>query len=221
MKKILTAVLFAGVLLSASLSWAQANAPAPAAPSIAVPAAAAQQAPGAPAPAPEPLPAWLEYKPTYTGEENDIANPHRTADEMTTWAQQAAADVLSFSPDDYDAKMTGFKKYFVKQGWQLYTAYLKDSRVVEMVGAGGYSISAIVTEVPEIVNQGASGGAYHWIMRMPITIGFYKKDPASGDTKTGPSAKFYLFIDVLRVAQGGGDDGVAITNWRIMDVPKN
>ena len=204
MKKILTALLFSGVLLSAPLSWAQENAAAP----------PEQQAPAGPPPA------WLDYKPTYTGEESDISNPHRTAEEITTWAQQAAADVLSFSQADYADKMNGFKKYFVQQGWQLYTAYLKDTKVINMVGDGGYSVGAIVDEVPEIVNQGASGGAYHWIMRMPITISFFKKDPVTGETKAGASGKFFLFLDVLRVAEGGGDNGIAITNWRIMDVPK-
>ncbi len=115
--------------------------------------------------------------------------------------------------------MTGFRKYFVPQGWQLYMAYLKDTKVMDMVGSGGYTIGAIVTEVPEIVNKGATGGAYHWILRMPITISFFKKDQ-SGDSKTGPTGKFYLFMDIMRVAQGGGDDGIAITNWRMMDVPK-
>lgn len=220
MKRILAAIFFAGILLNgvlsnSSFSWAQDNAAAPP-PVAAAPAAPGQQ--GVPATA-EPMPSWLEYKPSYTGEENDIANPHRTTDEMAMWAQQAAADVLTFSQDDYSKRMAGFKKYFLQQGWVLYTAYLKDTRVLEMIN-GGYAIGAIVSEVPEIVHSGATNGAYHWILRMPITISFFKKDPASGKAKTGPSGKFYLFMDVMRVSEGYGDDGIAIINWRVMDVPK-
>jgi hypothetical protein len=229
MKKILTAVLFAGVLLSASFAGAQENAaatpPSAAAPlpaaATAPPSAAAPVSPAQQAPASTELPAWLQYKPTYTGEENDIANPHRTSDEMTTWAQQAAADVLTFDKANYSDRMSGFKKYFVLQGWQLYAGYLRDSKILSMVHDGGYAVGAIVDEVPEVVHSGATNGAYHWIMRMPITVSFFKKDPATGDMKTGPSGKFYLFLDILRVPQGGGDDGIAIINWRIMDVPKN
>lgn len=218
MKRILTAVFFAGILLSSFFSWAQDNVAAPSPPATSPP-------PAAPAPVQEAVPAangqlpsWLEYKPSYTGEENDIANPHRTTDEMTTWGQQAAADVLTFTQGDYARRMAGFKKYFLQQGWVLYTAYLRDTKVLDMIN-NGYSIGTIVTEVPVVVKSGATGGAYHWIMRMPITISFFKKDPASGDAKTGPSGKFYLFMDVMRVSEGGGD-GIAIANWRVMDVPK-
>ena len=206
MRNILAAAFFAGAIVFSSLVCAQGNVAAP---------ADQQAAPAAP------RPAWLEYKPAYLGEETDIGNPHRTTEEITTWSQQAAAEVLSFSKENYTDKMGSFKKYFVQQGWSLYTAYLKDTKIIDMVGEGGYSIGTIVDEVPEIVNQGSSAGAYHWILRMPITITFFKKDPVTGETKAGSSGKFFLFVDVLRVAAGGGDDGIAIANWRVMDVPKN
>ncbi len=237
MKRVLIAILFMGVLAGSTFSWGQDNnAAAPPTAQQAAPAAATAETPpaatvpaGTPTPAaqqqpaaqPGQLPSWMEYKPAYTGEENDITNPHRTTEEITTWTQQAAADVLTFSSDDYKGKITGFKRYFVTQGWEQYVAYLKDTKAIDKVSVDGYSIGAIVDEAPQIINQGSSNGAYHWILRMPITISFFKKDPASGETKTGPSGKFYLFMDVLRVAQGGGDDGIAITNWRVMDVPKN
>jgi len=203
MNKILAAVFLAVVLSAAPAAWADSPAAAPDGTTTQ-------------------LPAWLQYKPVYKGEENDIANPHRTADEMATWAQQAAADLLSFSKDDEEAKMAAFRqKYFVDQGWQLYTAYLKDAKILDMVDGQGYSVTTIVSEVPEIVNKGSAGGSYHWILRMPITISFYKKDPATGESKPGNSAKFFLFIHALRVADGGGTDGLAIMDWRVVDVPKN
>jgi hypothetical protein len=190
------------------------------------PAPSLAQQGAAPPPAPaaaQPLPSWLEYKPAYVGEENDISNPHRTTEEITTWAQQAAADVLTFDKDNYTAKMVSFKKYFAPMGWDQYTEYLKDTKVVDMVGGNGYSIGAIVDEVPQIVNQGTTNGAYHWILRMPLTISFFTKDAASGQAKTGPSGKFYLFVDILRVAKNsgiGGEDGIAIISWRVMSPPK-
>lgn len=179
-----------------------------------------QQQPAAPAaPAAEAKPAWMEYKPSYAGEESDISNPHRTHDEITTWAQQAVVDVLSFSRDNYNDKVNGFKKYFAPQGWQLYVNYLKDSKIVDVVGQG-YTIGAIVNDTPEIVNQGSSAGAYHWIMRMPVTISFYQKNE-DGTPKPATSSKFFLFVDVLRVTQPGSEGGIAITNWRMMESPKN
>lgn len=207
MKGISAAVFLAAMLSGASLAWAQGTPPA------------APQ--GAPAQVPLKKPAWLQYKPAYTGEENNIANPHRTNDEITAWAQEAAADVLSFSREEQSAKLKGFEKYFNPKGWQLYVAYLKDSKILNMVDEDSYFVRTIVTQPPEVVNRGASNGVYHWIVRMPITISFFKKDPEAGESKPGPVGKFYLFVDISRLAEGGGDEGIAIVNWRVMDVPKN
>jgi hypothetical protein len=201
MKKILPAFFLVAILAVPAFCMAQES-PAPAT----VPGA--QQ------------PSWLEYKAPYAGEENNIANPHRTAEEMATWSQQAVADMLSFGPADYKEKLIGFKKYFVESGWQLYTAYLKDAKIVSMVGEGGYSVGAIVNDIPENVSHGAAGGAYHWVMKMPITISFFTTDP-EGNTKTGASGKYLLYMDIVRVAEGGeGENGIAIDNWRVDPMPK-
>ena len=176
------------------------------------PSSYAQDKPPAATPS-APLPDWLAYKNPYVGEENDIGNAHRTSDEMALWAQQAAADVLSFGADDYAAKMESFKKYFAQQGWQMYTAYLKDSKIADTVTQNGYSVGAIVDRTPDIVSYGPLDGSFHWIIKMPITVSFFSTD-ASGHTRTGGSGKYTLFVDVVRVPQGG-DNGVAINNWRV------
>lgn len=207
MRGIPAIVLLAAVLSGAPFAWAQGTPPA---------------AQSAPAPAPsKPVPDWLKYKPAYTGEEDNIANPHRTNDEIEAWAQQAAADVLSFSRDGQDAKIKSFEKYFNPQAWQLYISYLKDSKILNMVDEEGYAVRTIITQSPQVAQRGPVNGVYHWIVRMPITISFFKKDPVSGEQKNGPVGNFYLFVDISRLAQGGGEDGIAIVNWRVMDVPRN
>lgn len=166
-------------------------------------------------------PSWMEYKPSYAGEESNIANPNHTRDEMTSWAQAAAAEVLTFDKTGYNERMKILAKYFAADGWTGYSEYLKSSKVLDMVMSQGYSVSAIVADVPEIVNQGAVSGVYHWIMRMPITISFTKAAAPGAAPQEGPAGKFYLFMDVMRVAEGkGGSNGLAITKWRIMDMPK-
>ncbi len=180
----------------------------------AVPAVAQAQSGSSAAPAGNALPSWMQYKNPYVGEENDISNPHRTGEEIETWSEQSAADVLSFSKDSYEWKMRRFRKYFTDSGWTQYTDYLKTSRILDMVSSDKYSIGAIVDELPLIINQGDVGGAYNWILRMPVTISFFTKG-ATGAEQTGPSAKFYLFIAVTRVANGGGQNGIAISNWRM------
>jgi hypothetical protein len=218
MKISLTVSLIAAALFCAAPALAQT--PPPPAPMQVQPAPAQiQPAPAQAAPEAETAPAptdWMTYKNPYVGEENDIGNPHRTPDEIATWAQQAATDVLSFTPADYKDKLNGFKKYFVPQGWQLYTAYLKDSNLLSMVTDQGYSVGTIVDSHPEIVNSGAVDGVYHWIVKAPVTISFFITD-ASGKIKPGAAGKYNLFIDMARVA-AGGQDGVAISNWRVDNI---
>lgn len=199
MKKILMAALLAAILFAPSPASAQPP-KAPAQP---------QQAPA------KAQPSWMEYKNPYVGEEDNIANPHRTAGEITAWAQQAAADSLTFSRGDYKGRLNGFKKYFVPQGWQYYAAYLKDSKLINMVVDDGYSVGTIVNELPEIVNQGPSEGVYHWVVKMPITISFFVVDQQQGSSRSSASGRYLLFLDVARVAEGG----IAIVNWSVEDMP--
>lgn len=186
---------------------------------LAVPAAWAQGAPARAAPAPASsykLPAWQPYG-DQNGE-NNIANSNRTLDEMITWSQQTVADVLSFGPDDHAKKMDGFRKYFASQGWDLYMNYLKGSNIQDMVDNQHYFVSTIVPST-EIYSSGTKDGAYHWIVKMPITIGFYTKASPTAEPKPGPNGKFLLYIDVMRVPSGG-DNGLAIVNWQVTALGK-
>jgi hypothetical protein len=193
-------------------------------PEQAPPPAAEQPAPQAPAQPAETQPApantdWMTYKNPYAGEENNLANPHRTAEEISAWAQQAATDALSFTPANYKDKLNGFKKYFMQQGWQLYADFLKNSNLLNTVTNDGYSVGALADSRPETVNSGPINGIYHWIVKVPVTISFYTLG-ADGKAKPGMASKYTLFMDMARTTEGGGDDGIAINNWRMDEIPK-
>lgn len=192
------------VLIAALPALAQVPTPAPAQPAAPAPAAA---------PAPEAKPDWMNYKNPYVGEENDLANPHRTTDEISAWAQQAATDTLSFNPTNYRDKLTSFKKYFAPQGWQLYADYLKSSNVMSSVTNDGFSVGAIADGKPDIVNSGAVDGTYHWIVKLPLTVSFFTT-ASDGTITPGTMSKYTLFIDMARIADQSGE-GIAINNWRM------
>jgi hypothetical protein len=85
----------------------------------------------------------------------------------------------------------------------------------------GYSVGTIVNAPPEVVNHGSAEGSYHWIVRMPVTISFYTT-LENGETKTGASGKYLIYMDITRIESGGIDDNnIAIANWRVDDMPKN
>ncbi|MBI3441385.1 MAG: DotI/IcmL family type IV secretion protein [Proteobacteria bacterium] len=167
----------------------------------------------------DPAPAdssWLAYKIPYAGEENDIQNPNRTSDEITNWSQQATAEILSFSPADYQTRLNDFKKYFLPQAWQAYADALRSSKLINRVTEEGYSIRAIVDRPPEIVSHDAVGGAYHWIVKLPVTISILIPD-REGNNRNSAAERYTVFMDMARVAQGG-NDGIAIQHWQMNEV---
>ena len=174
------------------------------------------QAADAPAGAP-PKGDWMKYNTPYVGEENNPANPHRSAEEISIWAQKVVTDILSFSKANYKEKFVQFKKHFVPAGWNLYAAYLKNSKLLNRVIEEGFSVGTIATETPEIVQQGSASGAYHWIVRIPVTVGLFTVNP-QGENVASATQKSILFIDIGRVEGTEDEDGIAIHNWRMDEV---
>lgn len=167
-----------------------------------------------------PKPAWMEYKSPYAASgESDITNPHRTMEEIVTWGQQAAAEVLSFTPQNHAERLESFKKkYFAAQGWQQYADSLKKQKLLEAVTEDGYSMGTIVTTPPEIISQDASGGTYHWVVKAPLSVSFFSMG-LNGSVRPGPSYPFVLFMNITRTGEGK-ESGLAINNWRLDPAPR-
>lgn len=166
-----------------------------------------------------PKPAWMQYKTPYIAEMGSVSNPHRTSGEIIIWAQEAAAEVLSFGPSDYAQRMHGFKKVFVPEGWESYANYMRGTRFLELVRDRGYSASTIVSDAPEIIGQAALTGGYKWSLKLPLTISFYQATP-EGSAKTDITGHYSLYMDVVRVEQANDGTGIAIAGWRVEEAAK-
>ncbi len=221
MRPLLTALL---VLGTASTAAAQ-GAPAPTVPttlqqqgltttaplpsgidSVPPPPAAAPAAPAAD---------WMQYQNHYAGEQNNLANPNKTTEEITGWAQKAVADALSFTPEDLDEKIKAAKNMFVERGWNEYAAYVRDAQLLDRVRTQKMSMSTILNGGAIIMGSEPIEGVYRWLVRAPVMITFLRKDAATGEQKPAGTGKFNLTLQILRVPQGQGDDGVAIESWKV------
>lgn len=173
--------------------------------------ASAQQLPAAEAPpVSAPKPDWMNYRTPYGGEaqKNTLASPHRTTDEIIVIAGQIGVELLSLDTATYKEKLAEFKKYFVPQGWQLYAAYLKDTDIIGKVRDNGYSMRAIANGSADIVSQSAVNNVYHWVVKIPLTVSLAAAGAES-------SEKQVLFMDMMRVTEADGNNGLAIVNWRM------
>jgi hypothetical protein len=163
----------------------------------------------------QPLTGVWEYKDAYTGEENDIKNPNRTQEEVLAWAQQRAADVMSFTPDNIDKKLSQIQGGFVSQGWEQYKAYMQESDVLNRVKAQGFSVVTIVNGEALILNSGTGGTqSYHWLVEMPLMVTLSRAG-MGGDMQPMSGGSFKLIMQLGRVASNRGVDGLAVESWKI------
>jgi hypothetical protein len=219
MKRFWLAGLSLAALLHTGAAFAQTPAGAPAAapvPAAAPPAAAVP----APAPAPAAAPAqqggdWTSYNP-YSGEESDLKNPNRTQEEILSWSQQRSTEVLSYKGDntEVDNKLKSVQKDFTQAGLQQYYAYLTDSKLIDMVKSQGYSVTTIVNGDSIILNSGSVAGSYHWLVELPLMVTFLHTN-ADGNQDPVAGGAFKLTMQLGRVPQGQGVDGMAIESWKM------
>jgi hypothetical protein len=168
-----------------------------------------------PPPAPtEPVPDWLKYQNHYAGEQNDLANPHRSSEEMVSWSQNKAIDAMSFTPAEFNAQLMEVKKFFTPRGWAEYATWMRDSRLAEMVRQQRYAVSTIVNGDASITNSGSAEGSYHWIVDVPVIVTFLR--PGDEDAQPINGGKFRLTLQVGRITQKEGDDGLVIEGWKVL-----
>lgn len=159
----------------------------------------------------------MEYKNPYIGEQNDIANPNRTTEEILIWSEQMAAIVLSFSSADYNLRIGEFKRFFVERGWLEYASYLKGAKIIDRIKAEQCDVIAVVNGDSAVLNRGEVAGVYRWLVSVPLMVGFVKTDESGEQRQTG-NAKFRLMLQLLRVADGG-KDGLAIEGFTMEETP--
>lgn len=160
-------------------------------------------------------PEWMQYKNQYVGETSDVATPHRTAEEVARWAEAAAADVLSFGRDNYKARFSGFKRYFIAAGWGPYADYIRAARLIEAAQTG-QTVGAVISRPPDIATQGVGDGAYHWVVTMPVIVSLI--DPRKAGPSSTAIGHYTATVDVVRTGDTAGE-GLAIAGWRMDGAP--
>ncbi len=103
---------------------------------------------------------------------------------------------------------------FVEQGWAEYAAYVRDAQLIDRVRNQQMSMSTILNGEAAILGADAVAGTYRWLVRAPVMITFLRKD-GTGKEKAAGTGSFTLTLQVLRVEEGKGDNGIAIESWKV------
>lgn len=170
----------------------------------------------------EPVPDWLKYKDPYGDEQANLTNPHRTNEEIVAWVQGMAAEAMSFDAMAFNEKLVQIKPKFTAQGWNEYAAWMRDSKIAELIRANSYNVSTVMSGDASILNKGAVGGSYHWLIDVPVVISFARKD-ATGKVESIPGGRHRLTMQIGRVKpapqndpNAPEDDGIAIESWKVV-----
>ncbi|TAL31862.1 MAG: hypothetical protein EPN97_10655 [Alphaproteobacteria bacterium] len=125
---------------------------------------------------------------------------------VADWVKGAAADIMTFDHKNHAEHFDAAKKYFTSVGWETFDAALKRSRVVDAVTSQSQTVTAEASGEPVIVQEGALGGKYRWIVQMPLVVTYKAPENKRVD-------KLQLNLVLERVSLAGSPDGIGIAQW--------
>ena len=163
-------------------------------------------------------PAWMEYHDPYTGEQNDLNNPHRTTEEIVAYGQGLAIGGLTFAPDSFNQDLAKFKTMFSSEGWAAYATYLKEARLADMVRVESYHVNTIVNGDTIVIGQGSVDGFYRWMVQTPILMTFLQKS-SGGELREINTGRSKVTLQLGRVAVSPDNpEGLQIQSWKVESV---
>ena len=193
--------------------------------------------PPAPPPSAEPKPDWMGYTLPYAGEQTDLSNPHRTAEEIVAWVQGIATDALTFTSksayenltaagaelkyEEVNPKLFRIKEKFTPAGWAKYAAYANQSQMIDKVRNHEFSVTTIMNGNATITENGAVEDpvtrkrTYRWRVRAPLMITYLLVN-AQGEQQAVEDGQFEVTLELARGPQKGPEDaGLLIDDWSV------
>jgi hypothetical protein len=166
---------------------------------------------------------WLDYR-GYQPSEADLTRQHITNAEVLQWAQEATADVLSFTPESYFSQTLEAQRHFTPKGFEAYMNYLKSSGLENKISKDRFSASGVMNGNPIVTKSGAFGDAYRWLVKLPLLISFFEPSQQTENTaELAGNAKINLYIQITRVKANKKaafnedlkDHFIRIENWTV------
>jgi hypothetical protein len=156
---------------------------------------------------------WMTYNNPYA--KTDLTTPHRTDDQIISFAERMAAEILTLKPETYVEQLDGFKQSFEGQSWEEYSVFLISSQIYDFIREDGYATTAVVKGRGKMGGKGVVNHSYHWIVSVPLIVSFGKA-PAEGKEKRIGNNYYVMKLQLARVrAQSNTDDGLVINAWKI------
>jgi len=152
-------------------------------------------------------------------QEESWDKPHRLPTQIGAWVMKASAEALTFESDDYQTDLQKTEPYFNSNGRKEYMAFLESSKILKVLQSGQYRVRGVAQDAPQVLNEGAVGGFYRWVFRLPIMVSYMGVNMSGYEREDATTQYIELIAQAVRMPDAG-EEGVKIEIWnaKVLDV---
>jgi hypothetical protein len=153
--------------------------------------------------------------------EVDLSLRHMSAPEIASLLDVMIAEVLSFTPSNYDRNTALVQNYFTPGGYAQYKQYLTTAKLGETIKTRQLQSGVFNERPPLEINAQVQNGVFKWLYEVPVTMSFIS---AHAETYRGGATKpqnqrFTLRLQLTRVKDDKNPNKIAIEIWQ-MQAPR-
>lgn len=141
-----------------------------------------------------------------------LDQPHVLDKEISEWLMQSVSEIMTFEQDDYQKDIAETEGYFNESGEQLFTAFLQQQNIQNVLESRRYFVRAFVQSTPKLLNEGAIDGVYRWLYEVPVMVTFMPRGMRDYKKQDAINQNMVFTIQVVRDLQKDGL-GIAIERW--------
>jgi intracellular multiplication protein IcmL len=135
-----------------------------------------------------------------------LSEPNLSTPAITSWAAQAATEVMTFGFHDYKQRLQESSKNFTKTGWVSFTKALDAAQILSTVSTQLQVVTSAPTAAPVVMEEGVVNGRYQWRVQVPITTRYKSSQGDRPETRV-------ITMLIVRVPRLESANGVGIEQW--------
>lgn len=142
-----------------------------------------------------------------------IRSPHRASRDIGVWAVTAVSNAMSFPAGSSAGQLKDKQSLFDAKGFDGYAAFVNTSGLLNSPDGETYDIRGFVPQEPVLLNEGELDGAYRWLFELPVMVTYQRPGLTEYKDARPLVRSFKIRLQVGRVAEGGGEEGILIESW--------
>ncbi|HTM63391.1 MAG TPA: DotI/IcmL/TraM family protein [Gammaproteobacteria bacterium] len=101
-----------------------------------------------------------------------IQQPYLSSPDLLQWVSEVVPGLFDLDFLNMDSELEDAKKYFTKNGYQIYLNQLQNYADKDMVRTYKMFVHGEPSGAPTILNQGVLSGRYAWWVQIPVKISY-------------------------------------------------